>query len=1032
MSEQIQIDAGAFQRRVNKLLSAWKDGKADFEQLGDVDSLLVVMGGQNDDLIYSKTTAIHSWLLGYEFPSTVILFTKNAVTFVTSASKAVHLEALKKGSASFDIDILKRSKDDASNRAIWDDLIAKIEAQGSKVGCLPKDKPVGKFADEWQAVFEKAQSSKDFKMVDVSASLSAVWAAKDDDEVKAIKYASRMSSAVMSGYFENEMSTILDEGRKVTHEQLSERIEGKLDDTKMWKKVKGLEGADLSLADWCYTPIVQSGGEYDLKTSAVSTNKRLQGADGNGGVVIASMGIKYRNYCSNIGRTYLIDPHSSQQKMYAFLHELQTELADKHLRAGATCKDIYAKAVEIVRAKDEKLVQSFVKNIGFGIGLEFRDSAYVLSGKNNRTLKRDMVVNLSVGFQDLDDPNHKNEVYSLLLIDTLRINEDAAATFLTDRVRGTNDMAFFFKDDEEEEEVEDRRSPVKTDGKVTPGGKVLRNKNRGAALDDTAAEKMKVHQKELAKQKQEDGLARFAGEDGEGNASNEKVFKKFESYKRENLLPAKVADLKILVDHRAQSIILPVYGFAVPFHINTLKNISKSDEGEYTYLRLNFVTPGQIAGKKEDVPFDDPDATFVRSMSYRSTDSQRFTELYREITELRKSATKREAEEKELADVVEQDKLILSKSRTYTLPEVFPRPAMEGKRVPGDLTIHQNGLRFSSPLRPDQKIDLLFSNMKHLFFQPCDKELIVIVHVHLKSPIMIGKRKAKDVQFYREASDVQFDETGNRKRKYRSGDEDEIELEQEERRRRSQLNKEFKVFAERIAEASEGRVSVDVPYRELGFSGVPFRTNVLLQPTTDCLVHLTDPPFLVITLTDVEIVHLERVQFGLQSFDMVFVFSDFSRAPMHVTSIPTTSLDDVKQWLDSVDICVTEGAVNLNWGAIMKTVNEDPYDFFVEGGWGFLQSGSDDEGSDESESGSEFGSDMDDGQEETDEESDSGSDFGDSAEDESGSEGFEDESEEGEDWDELERKAARADEKKRRQQGGSDDEDDGGKKGKRR
>lgn len=432
------------------------------------------------------------------------------------------------------------------------------------------------------------------------------------------------------------------------------------------------------------------------------------------------------------------------------------------------------------------------------------------------------------------------------------------------------------------------------------------------------------------------------------------------------------------------------------------------------------------------MPFDDPDATFVRSMSYRSSDSSRFTELFREITELRKSATKREAEEKELADVVEQDKLILTKSRAYTLPEVFPRPAMEGKRVPGDLTIHQNGLRFSSPLRPDQKIDLLFSNMKHLFFQPCDKELIVIVHIHLKSPIMIGKRKAKDIQFYREASDVQFDETGNRKRKYRSGDEDEIELEQEERRRRSQLNKEFKVFAERIAEASEGRVSVDVPYRELGFNGVPFRTNVLLQPTTDCLVHLTDPPFLVITLTDVEIVHLERVQFGLQSFDMVFVFSDFSRAPMHVTSIPTTSLDDVKQWLDSVDICVTEGAVNLNWGAIMKTVNEDPYDFFAEGGWGFLQSGSDDGGSSESESGSEFGSEMDDGQEETDEDSDSGSDFGDSAEDESGSEGFEDESEEGEDWDELERKAARADEKKRRQQGGSDDDEDSGKKGKRR
>lgn len=56
-----------------------------------------------------------------------------------------------------------------------------------------------------------------------------------------------------------------------------------------------------------------------------------------------------------------------------------------------------------------------------------------------------------------------------------------------------------------------------------------------------------------------------------------------------------------MVDQRAQSIVLPIYGFAVPFHVNTLKNVSKSDEGEYTYLRLNFITPGQIAGKKEDV-----------------------------------------------------------------------------------------------------------------------------------------------------------------------------------------------------------------------------------------------------------------------------------------------------------------------------------------------------------------------------------------------------------------------------------------------
>jgi len=64
------------------------------------------------------------------------------------------------------------------------------------------------------------------------------------------------------------------------------------------------------------------------------------------------------------------------------------------------------------------------------------------------------------------------------------------------------------------------------------------------------------------------------------------------------------------------------------------------------------------------------------------------------------------------------------------------------------------------------------------------------------------------VQFYREASDVQFDETGNRKRKYRYGDEDEIEMEQQERKRRQMLNKEFRSFAEKVAEASSSSVGL--------------------------------------------------------------------------------------------------------------------------------------------------------------------------------------------------------------------------------
>ena len=322
---------------------------------------------------------------------------------------------------------------------------------------------------------------------------------------------------------------------------------------------------------------------------------------------------------------------------------------------------------------------------------------------------------------------------------------------------------------------------------------------------------------------------------------------------------------------------------------------------------------------------------------------------------------------------------------------------------------------------------MLFSNVKHLFFQPCTHELIVIIHVHLKNPIMIGKKKAKDVQFYREATDMQFDETGNRKRKHRMHDEEEFEQEQEERRRRAALDKEFKVFAEKVSAAgTDENVSVDIPFRELGFGGVPNRSSVLMQPTTDCLVQLTEPPFTVITLDDIEIAHLERVQFGLKNFDMVFVFKDFHRTPAHVNTIPVESLEGVKDWLDSVNIPYSEGPLNLNWGTIMKTVIADPHQFFADGGWSFLAAESDDEDASEEEEESAFEiseSDL----AVSDVSSEDESDFDDDASADASADASLDEESAGEDWDELEKKAK----KKDRDSGLNDEEDDSGRKKKR-
>ena len=522
----------------------------------------------------------------------------------------------------------------------------------------------------------------------------------------------------------------------------------------------------------------------------------------------------------------------------------------------------------------------------------------------------------------------------------------------------------------------------------------------GATQNEEKEAARREHQKDLHSKKQKEGSEKYREDVGDLKGSEEKKFKRFESYKRDTQIPTRVKDLSILVDSKNNSIILPIMGRPVPFHINTLKTASASEEGGFCYLRINFLSPGQGVGRKDDQPFEDPSAQFIRSLTFRSKDTDRMYSIKDQVTEVKKAAIRKEQEKKEMEDVTEQEKLVeLRNRRPHRLDNIYMRPAKESKRVAGSVEIHRNGIRYNH--LGNQKIDILFANVKHLFFQPSAKELIVIIHLHLINPIIVGKKKTKDVQFYREATEMQFDETGNRKRKHRYGDEEEFEAEQEEKRRRAQLDKEFKAFAERVADAGKSEnVTVDMPFRELGFNGVPSRSSVIVQPTTDCIVQLTEPPFTVITLTDVEIVHLERVQFGLKNFDMVIVYKDFTRTPSHINTIPVESLDSVKDWLDSVDIPFTEGPLNLNWATIMKTVVQDPYRFFKDGGWSFLATESDDEDDDEEEE-SAFEVSEDDLA--SDESSEDESDFDDDASAEASED--EDSDEEGEDWDELEKKS---------------------------
>jgi nucleosome binding factor SPN SPT16 subunit len=148
----------------------------------------------------------------------------------------------------------------------------------------------------------------------------------------------------------------------------------------------------------CYFPIVQSGGVYDLRVSAQSTNANL-----SNDVMIVSIGARYKQYCSNISRTFFVDPPKKVSEMYDVLLEMQ-EACLSVMKPGNQLKDVYKAAASYLEAKKgyEYLVQHLPKNLGFCTGLDFRESNMLLSSKSQVAFKRGMVFCLSVGFQDIE------------------------------------------------------------------------------------------------------------------------------------------------------------------------------------------------------------------------------------------------------------------------------------------------------------------------------------------------------------------------------------------------------------------------------------------------------------------------------------------------------------------------------------------------------------------------------------------------------------------------------------------------------
>ncbi|KAK9135384.1 hypothetical protein Syun_014714 [Stephania yunnanensis] len=183
-------------------------------------------------------------------------------------------------------------------------------------------------------------------------------------------------------------------------------------------------------------------------------------------------------------------------------------------------------------------------------------------------------------------------------------------------------------------------------------------------------------------------------------------------------------------------------------------------------------------------------------------------------------------------------------------------------------------------------------------FYGCIKyKLMLRGRISTHNDIMVGNSRTKNIQFRVEVMDA-VQTLGGARSTY---DPDEIEEEQREREMKNRTNLELQNFVEKV-------------------------NDLWRQPQFRRL-------------------HLE---FEMALRELGFP-RDFKKKVCQINSIPSTSLDGIKEWFSTINLKHYESKLTLMWQFILKTITDDPRKFVKYGCWDFLNADASDSDSENSE-----------------------------------------------------------------------------------
>ncbi|CAI2378197.1 unnamed protein product [Moneuplotes crassus] len=922
----IKLDNKEFYEKVSRISKTFKESDLGF------DTVFCVLGKMKDTIKYRAASTVFLWLLRYEFTETIIAFQPGKVVFFTSQKKLEYLKSLEKPEneefKDFEVVLVKRDtkeKDKSGNYKKLYNTLKSGHSKKPKISFL-KDKIEGSMEGEFKDFLSKFYKTTDPDNADEF--FEQVMRNKSDEEKEDIKKANHFCTTLFKNIID-KVEQVVDEEAKCPHHKIIEEVQALIENNNfMFQFIKECASHEKKNIDRDFLEIsnplsIQSGDNLDLSLTA-SANKKDLSPD----TIIITVTTKYKDLFALNSRTLLIDPNEQQNKAYEALFELYQSIM-QNLKVGAELRQVYKISYDAFSEKNKELAKFLPKTFGFGIGCKLQEKSLTISPTNSMKVEIGNTFCIRVSLEKFCEKKSRD---SLLISETVTINEEGKAIPSFKIKASYKEISYSINEPDEgdgSEEGEDN-------------GVIRQSRLRDKNVKSRGVDERKEHQDQLFIKKLQELKTRFENNQIDPSSNKVKVHNLNEvcSYKSAREFPKEVFKSHIFVDVARDSILLPVSKeLIVPIHVSIVKNVSLTTEGNCARLRINFHVPSSgnsnVSSHLVFPPLNGVNKIYLKEMTFKSHDTRSLPVTFKMIKDLQKKYKMKNQAETNKKGLVKQGPLLKMLGNKFHLDNLTVRPNISGKKTVGKLEVHKNGLLFKST--KNHELEILYNNVKHALLQPCDDELIILIHFRLLNEIIVGSKRTKDIQFLMEAG-AQYDDIDTRNKR-NTTEMDELEQEQREIGLKKRLNQKFINFVghiEKAAKEDSSPLKFDVPYRELAFYGNTGRSIVKIMPTVNCFVNLIEFPFFVITIDEIEHVHFERVMLSLRNFDMIIILKDY-QTWFKIGSIPSNQLDPIKSCIDYFDIMFSEGPATLNWNNILDEIRSNFARYLDDGAWSFLR-----------------------------------------------------------------------------------------------